>query len=50
MGEERRKQIKKVDDYGTFFYKLRNGTLPFEYDTSKAIDKIYNAIDKKTKI
>lgn len=41
------KREMKKDDYGTFFYKIRNGSLPFEYDTENTLRKIHSSIEKK---
>ena len=39
--------IDEIDDSGTFFYKLRNGSLPFEYDTEKQLEKICLLIENR---
>jgi len=41
--------MDKMEDYGTFFYKLRNGSLPFEYDTNNSIEKINKSLNNKTR-
>ncbi len=38
---------KKADDYGTFFYKIRNGNLPFEYDIEKKLSKIEKLLERR---
>lgn len=41
--------MERNDDNGTFFYKLRNGSMPFEYDTEKQLEKIYLSINRNNK-
>ena len=47
--ENESNDAKYIDDYGTFFYKLRNGSLPLEYDTNYSIDKINKSLNNKTR-
>ena len=49
MNEKDDCNSEKKDDFGTLFYKLRNGNLPFEYDTEIQLKKISKIIDRNNK-